>query len=163
VLDDLVLQDSVSQARRLLDADAPEDALIAIDKALGVVPNDAEVRALKADASLRLAELKLRSGGGSAGLIEGALTDAFDYYQRAAIRPCVVRNRAAWLLGRWSRPSNSRVAGATPKDALGHDSRDATGLGLLPERIRAEVCGLLLGAARAARGRLGALPRSEDA
>src|SRR5262245_42570201 len=102
VLDDLVLQDSLSQARRLLDADAPESALIAIDKALGVVPDDPEVRALKADASLRLAESKIRSGGGSAGLIEGALTDAFDYYQRAGDSPHALfgASRAAWLLGR---------------------------------------------------------------
>ena|SRR5688572_1316775 len=102
LLDGLVLAEHLDRARQELEAGAPEDALIALDEALALAPQDPAVRLLKADASLRLAEAKIAAGGAPPGLIEGSLGDALDYYLGAgeSAHALFGASRAAWLLAR---------------------------------------------------------------
>lgn len=102
LLDRLVLDEHLARARQELASGAPEDALLAIDRALALAPEDPELRLLKADASLRLAETKIAAGGGSGALIEGALADALEAYLAAgeSAHALFGASRAAWLLGR---------------------------------------------------------------
>jgi len=149
LLDELLLKTHLDRARGALAAGAPEEALDAIDQALGLAPQDLEVRLLKADASLALAQARLRAGGGSAGLIEGALTDALDSYRKVpdSAHALLGASRAARLLGRGDealdlarRAQDLPVADASVLEALG----------LVPERLYAEEAWAAYAAARAA-------------
>lgn len=135
-LDELLLSGNLERARALLAEGSPEDALTSVDRVLQFAPEDEAARLLKADASLSLAEAKIRDGG-SAGLIEGALSDALDYYggTEESAHSLFGSSRAAWLLGRteealaFARRGMAQRKGAEP-------AQDA--LGLVPERIYAE-------------------------
>jgi predicted Zn-dependent protease len=142
LLDELVLAEHVGEAQRRLATGAPEDALVSIDRALELAPDDPGLRLLKADASLRLAEAKLANGGGNAGLIEGALTDALDSYGQA--RSCAHASfgasRAAWRLGRTQEALDRARAGIV--QLASEDPRAAelaaSELGFQPHRLYAE-------------------------
>ncbi|MSR61177.1 MAG: hypothetical protein EXS08_01850 [Planctomycetes bacterium] len=163
-LDQLLWSDSMARARNDLAAGVPEDALTAVDRALVLAPDNLETRLLKADASLRLGETKIRSGGGSAGLIEGVLTDALDAYEGAgeSAHALLGASRAAWLLGRSEEALGFARRGVT---LLAHGESVPAELGLAPERIYAEQVFAAYTAARdAAREDRAALAlESEDA
>jgi len=138
LLDRLVLDEQRARARQELAAGAPEDALLAIDRALALAPEDPELRLLKADASLRLAETRIAAGSGSGALIEGVLLDALEAYQAAgeSAHALFGASRAAWLLGRTDEGLALARRGLT---LLGPE--DEAGLGQLvqsPQRIHAE-------------------------
>lgn len=136
VLDELLLTGSLERASAELAGGSPEDALTTLDRVLELAPEDEQARLLKADASLRLAEAQLRSGG-SAGLIEGALTDALRYYQGLgeSAHSLFGASRAAWLLGR-AGEALALARRGLPLRKEGEHGLDA--LGLSPERIYAE-------------------------
>lgn len=137
LLDDLLLSEHMARAREALAKGSPEDALTAIDQALAMAPEDVEVRLLKGDASLRLAETKIRNGGGSAGLIQGVLGDARAYYQGLpeSAHSLFGASRAAWLLGDREAALDLARRGDTLRHAAGPSLE---GLTLSPERIYAE-------------------------
>jgi tetratricopeptide (TPR) repeat protein len=148
LLDDLLLEEALQAARAGLSAGSPEDALLHVDRALTFAPDDPDVLLLKADSSLELAEKAIASGG-SAGLIEGALADALEYYGRAgeSAHALYGASRAAWLL--------SDVPRALELARRGLERMRLTGsarprLALLPERIHAEAACAAHAAARAA-------------
>jgi len=136
LLDHLLWSDSMARARSELAAGVPEDALTAVDRALEIAPANLEARLLKADASLRLGETKIASGG-SAGLIEGVLTDAHDAYQGAgeSAHALLGASRAAWLLGRSEEALGFARRGMA---LLARGESVPAELGLSPERIYAE-------------------------
>lgn len=137
LLDDLLLGEQLTQARARLAEGTPEDALIAVDRALALAPDNRDARLLKADASLRLAETKIGSGGGSGLLIQGLLGDALEYYQAAGETAHALfgASRSAWLLG------ETETALALARRGLALRGTDESSLGelsLTPERIYAE-------------------------
>ncbi|HEX6882795.1 MAG TPA: hypothetical protein VF530_05405 [Planctomycetota bacterium] len=139
LLDRLVLDEHRARARQELASGAPEDALLAIDRALALAPEDPELRLLKADASLRLAETRIAAGGGSGALIEGTLMDALEAYRATgeSAHALFGASRAAWLLGRTDEGLALARRGLT---LLGPEEAGAS-LGQLvqsPQRIHAE-------------------------
>ena len=145
-LDQLIRAQQLAEARARLAA-APEEALLAIDECLALAPDDVAVQLLKADASLRLAETKIAGGGGNAGLIEGSLLDALEYYTRAGRSPHALfgASRAAFLQGRTDEALALARAGFAATSA---EEPELGALGRRPERILAEE---LLAAHAAAR------------
>ena len=145
LLDDLLVERYIEEARADLAANAPEDALTTLDKALEAEPGNAEVRLLKADASLVLAEKKIAEGG-SAGLIEGSLLDALEHYDEAEESPTTSFGaaRAAWLLGERERALEFARRGAALAREPG-PARDGVrvpgraGDAVIPERVYAEI------------------------
>jgi tetratricopeptide (TPR) repeat protein len=137
LLDRLLLSAAMAASRAALAGGVPEDALVEIDRALELAPSDPEVRLLKADASLRLAENKIQSGGAAPGLIEGALEDALEYYRQSAESAHALfgASRAAWLLGRREEGLELARRGLGLRTA---DEAPLVGLGMAPERIHAE-------------------------
>ncbi len=136
MLDELLLSGSLERARAQLSGGSPEDALTTLDRVLELAPEDEQARRLKADASLQLAEAKIQSGG-SAGLIEGALSDALHYYEDLgeSAHTHFGASRAAWLLGR----KEEALAFARRGLALRREGEHGLhALGLSPERIYAE-------------------------
>jgi tetratricopeptide (TPR) repeat protein len=136
MLDELLLSGSLDQARAELAAGSPEDALTILDRILELAPEDPDARLLKADASLVLAEARIQSGG-SAGLIEGALADALDYYQglERSAHTLYGASRAAWRLGETQKALELAREGLS----LRREGEPELGaLGLVPERIYAE-------------------------
>jgi hypothetical protein len=103
-LDELLIEQGLARARELVER-SPEDALTAIDDVLDIAPRQPEAAYLKGRASLALAD-KAIAGGGNAGpgLIEGALQDALEYFQRPNAPPEAAFGtaKAATLLGDWS-------------------------------------------------------------
>ena len=115
LLDDLLLERYLADARVQLERGSPEDALLALDRALDLDPPNSEGRFLKADASLLLAEAGIARGA-SGILIEGSLLDALSFFERFAPetpRAAVGACRAAHLLGRvddamrWARTATA--------------------------------------------------------
>jgi tetratricopeptide (TPR) repeat protein len=147
LLDGLLIEGYLARARAELAAGVPEDALTALDEALALAPHDPEVRLLQADASLRLAEAKLRSGGGGV-LIEGALGDALAAYRSLpeSAHALFGASRAAWLLGQ----GDEALVLARRGLALRRSGGELTTLALAPERIYAEQVHAAYGRARAA-------------
>jgi tetratricopeptide (TPR) repeat protein len=135
-LDEVLLAGNLERARAELARGSPEDALTTVDRVLELAPDDLEARLLKADASLRLAEAKIRDGG-SASLIEGALGDALDYYHGAgeSAHTLFGSSRAAWLLGQREKALELARRGL-PLRKEGDPALRA--LGLVPERMWAE-------------------------
>lgn len=146
-LDALIRTRQLAEARAKL-AGAPDEALVSIDECLALAPDDVELQLLKADASLRLAETKIASGGGHAGLIEGSLLDAFEYYTRAGRSPHALfgASRAAFLQGRTDEAIALARAGF---DAAGRTELELGDLARRPERILAEELLVAEAAARA--------------
>ncbi len=146
VLDDLLLTDHLEKARECLAAGSPEDALIHLDSALESAPASQEVQILKADASLALAEKKIAEGGSA--VIEGALTDALQYYRLAGESPQALFGaaRAAWLLG---RPDDSLDLARRGLARMREPGARRPELALLPERIHAQAAHARLVRARA--------------
>lgn len=135
-LEDLLLASARTRARAALAEGDPERALKAVDEALDLAPEDGEVRLLKADASLRLAERTIAKGG-SGMLIEGVLSDALAYYRKAGDTPHALfgASRAAWLLG---DADEALALARQGRDRLGPEERTFPELGLAPQRILAE-------------------------
>lgn len=137
LLDDLLLGEQLAQARSRLAEGVPEDALTAVDRALTLAPENRDAKLLKADASLRLAEAKIRSGGGSGLLIQGALGDALEYYRSAgeSVHALFGASRSAWLLG-----DSETALELARRGMAARDSEEASlgALELSPERIYAE-------------------------
>ena len=148
LLDELLLSDRLQRARLRLAEDAPEDALTEIDRALSIAPENGAARLLKADASLRLAEAKIRSGG-SGTLIQGALSDALEYYGGSAESAHTLfgASRAAWLL---NRPDEALEFARRGMELLRSDERLPIELDLAPERIYAEQVFAAYASAKAA-------------
>ena len=136
-LDSALLARTVADARRRLADGAPEDALNSVDRALELAPDDPEVRLLKADASLALAEAKIRSGGAAPGLIEGSLDDALQFYRGLGDAPRALfgASRAAWLLGRTEDGLDLARRGMAQLATVESDPEFP---GPLPERIYAD-------------------------
>ncbi len=148
VLDELLLTDRLTRARARILGGAPEDALIEIDRALEIAPQDPEVRLLKADASLRLAEARIQGGGGSPGLIQGALLDALEFYRGAgeSTHGLFGASRASWWLNQKEAAlefARRGMAQRGPDDALPEE------FGGTPERIYAEQVYAAYASARA--------------
>src|SRR5262245_7358644 len=148
LLDGLLVTERLRSARTGLSEGSPEDALIDIDQALLVAPENEEARLLKADASLRLAEAKI-AGGGSGLLIGSVLADALTYYRGLgeSAHALFGASRAAWLLGRPDEAlelARRGMARRTSDEALPAE------LGLAPERIYAEPVYAAYAAARTA-------------
>ncbi len=118
LLDELVIEESLAVAERELARGSPEDALLAIDDVLEISPHHSEGRFLKGRASLALAE-KAIAAGGSAGLVEGALQDALEFFRLTADRHEAVFGaiRTANLLGdseealHWARKGRGLLHG----------------------------------------------------
>jgi len=148
-LEELYRGDRLAEARARLVAGEPAEALVAIDEALELDPGRQEVLLLKADASLRLAELHIAQGGGGAGLIEGALADASDYYARSgkSAHALFGAARAAFLAGRVEEALALVEAGHV---AAGSVEPELGALPLGPERIEAEAALVLHARALAA-------------
>jgi len=148
-LDELLRSECLAEGRARLAAGEPAEALVAIDRALALDPGQPEVLLLKADASLALAEQSIAAGTGGAGLIEGVLLDARDYYARAGKSPHTLFGaaRAAYLAGR-VEDAVDLVAAA--RAAAGPAEPELGALPLAPERIEAELALLLHARARAA-------------
>lgn len=136
VLDKLITESYLQEARSLLARDLPEDALLALDKALDKVPNDPAARQLKAEGSLRLAE-KAIDAGGSAALIEGALQDALEFFGPGGEDPRALfgASHAAYLLGRNDQALELARRGM---ELLESGARSVATLPL-PERVWAEA------------------------
>jgi len=137
LLDELLFSQRLKRGRELLATGAPEDALTAIDAALEIEPQDDGARLLKADASLRLAEAKILGGGGSAGLIQGALQDALEFYrgEGETAHALFGASRAAWWMDRKDEALDFARRGMS---RLGAGEELAPELGFAPERIYAE-------------------------
>lgn len=164
LLDELLLSDRMVRARAQLAGGSPEDALLDIDRALAIAPDSEEVRLLKADASLRLAEAKIQGGGGSASLIVGSLQDALGFYGgvRESAHSLFGASRAAALLGQPAEALEFARRGMALLDA---DKAVPPELGRAPELIYAEQVYAAYASARAdSSAEAGALFReSEDA
>ncbi len=137
LLDELLLSGHRTRARAELAAGSPEDALIEIDHALAIAPADEAARLLKADASLSLAETKIRVGGGSASLIVGSLQDALEFYGGVSESAHALfgASRAAALLGQRAEALEFARRGMA---LLTADEPVPAALGQAPERIYAE-------------------------
>ena len=99
LLDRMLVEDHLEEARTLLAEGMPEDALLALDRLLEIAPEDREVRTAKGLASLALAEKGIAEGG-SALVVEGSLADAAAYLEGAEDPAARLgAGRAAWLLG----------------------------------------------------------------
>ncbi|NOT29485.1 MAG: hypothetical protein HOP15_03445 [Planctomycetes bacterium] len=148
LLDELLLSDRMVRARAQLAGGSPEDALLDIDRALAIAPENEEVRLLKADASLRLAEAKIQGGGGSASLIEGSLQDALEFYggTSESAHALFGASRAAALLGQRAEALEFARRGM---ELLGADEAVPPELGRAPERIYAEQVYAAYASARA--------------
>jgi tetratricopeptide (TPR) repeat protein len=155
-LDELLLSDHLTHARSELARGSPEDALLAVDRALAIAPDSDEARLLKADGSLRLAEAKIEGGGAPAGLIEGALEDALAFYLDGpeSAHALFGASRAAWLLGRLDEALGLARRGMP---LLGEQEAALGELSLPPRRLYAEQ--VLHAHARA---RSGASPEDAD-
>lgn len=146
LLDEILIEGHLERARSALAAGVPEDALLAIDQALTLAPLEPEVRLLKADASLRLAEAEIARGG-SGGLIEGALTDALEYYRNSpeSAHALFGASRAAWLLSKTDVALDFARRGLALRAST---PRGLDALSLSPERIYAEQVYAAYGRAR---------------
>lgn len=78
-LDELIFERELGRAREALNAGVPEDALVAVDRALAIHPRDPRVLVLKAEGSASLAE-RMIARGASAPFVEGAMVDALESY-----------------------------------------------------------------------------------
>lgn len=147
LLDELLLSNRLAHARAQLLAGMPEDALIEIDRALEIAPQAPEVRLLKADASLRLAEAGIQSGG-SPGLIQGALLDALEFYRGAgeSAHGLFGASRASWWLNQKEEALDYARRGMEKR---GPDDNLPEELGIAPERIYAEQVYAAYASARA--------------
>jgi len=85
-LDELLFERELNTASLALTEGSPEDALVAVDRALAIGPKDLRAILLKAQASRALADKMVAEGAGPL-FIEGALADAFDSYTRLAPTP----------------------------------------------------------------------------
>lgn len=152
----LLLADALERARAALDAGDPEGALKAVDEALELAPDDPAVRRLKGDASLRLAEHTIATGG-SGMLIEGVLSDALAFYRKADDSPHALlgASRAAWLLG---DADEALALARQGRDRLGPEEVTFPELGVTPQRIVAEP---VYAAYASARSRSGGGPAPE--
>ena len=156
LLGELLLEQELQLAESWLDQDSPEDALVAVDRALALnAKNNAAIR-LKARASLALAE-KAAAGGGPGSLVIGAYEDALTYYRRAGSDAAARLGASRAALGLQRYPEALALAqeavaeldeaGLEPVIADGTGQPEEAGAGetdrpvltLLPERVLAEA------------------------
>ncbi|MDF1798083.1 MAG: hypothetical protein P1V81_02825 [Planctomycetota bacterium] len=101
LLAELRFNEDLAKGQAALAAGEPEDALVAIDRALGVHPDSPAALAVKADGAMLLATRMIERGMG-AQFVEGAYLDALDAYASLPRTPasCTGASGAAAMLGR---------------------------------------------------------------
>lgn len=159
LLDGMLVEQYLDEAAARYAAGLPEDGLLAVDRALKLAPERADVRLAKARGSLQLAEAGIARSA-PATLIEGSLAEAFDYYAELGgePEPLLGASRAALLLGN----TEDALRLAREADRAIESEAEARELPWVPERVLAEAAFRAYIDQRVSEGDAAVAPEADD-